>query len=235
VQGTPTFFINGQPFVGAQPIENFRQAIAMVQEGKSIVPPAPPTPAPEPTPAPLTQDIALEDAAGVKGDANAPVTIVEYTDYQCPYCQRHFVETMPGLQKYVDEGKVRYALKDFPLTDIHPQALKAAEAARCAGDQDAYWPMHDLLFQNQQEWSGQASAADLFKGYAKQLNLEQAAFDQCLDSAKYVEAIQANEQEGIGYGVRGTPGFFVNRIPLPGAYPIEYFQQIIDEELAKQR
>ncbi|HSN75143.1 MAG TPA: thioredoxin domain-containing protein [Anaerolineae bacterium] len=234
VQGTPTFFIDGQPFVGAQPIENFRQAIGMVQEGLSIAPPPQPTPAPEPTPAPLTEDIPLEDAAGMKGDPNAPVVVVEYSDYQCPFCQRHFSEVLPQLQPYIDDGTVLYVFKDFPLTSIHPQAPKAAEAARCAGDQEAYWPMHDLLFQNQQQWSGQATAVDIFKGYAGQLGLNQTTFDQCLDSGQHAAVVEANLQEGVGFGVRGTPAFFINRTLLPGAYPIEAFQQLIQEAQAQQ-
>ena len=231
VQGTPTFFLNGQAFVGAQPITNFRQAISMVEQGQSIAPPPQPTPAPEPTPAPLTADIPLDDAAGIKGSATAPITIVEYSDYQCPFCERHFQEVLPQLQKYIDDGTVRYVFKDFPLTQIHPQAPKAAEAARCAGDQNYYWQMHDLLFQSQQQWSGQATAVDTFKGFAKQLKLDQATFDQCLDSGKHAAVIAANEQEGLGYGVRGTPGFFINRNLLAGAYPIEAFQQLIEAEL----
>ncbi len=229
VQGTPTFFIDGQPFVGAQPIQNFRQAIAMVQEGLSIAPPPQPTPAPEPTPVPLTEDIPLDDAAGIKGDPNAPVVIVEYSDYQCPFCLRHFSEVLPKLQPYIDDGTVLYVFKDFPLTSIHPQAPKAAEAARCAGDQEAYWAMHDLLFQNQQQWSGQATSVDIFKGFAGQLKLNQATFDQCLDSGQHAAVVEANLQEGLGYGVRGTPAFFINRTLLPGAYPIEAFQQLIQE------
>lgn len=234
VQGTPTFFIDGQAFVGAQPIANFRQAIAMVEEGLSIAPPPQPTPAPEPTPAPLTEPIPLDDAAGVKGDPNAPVVIVEYSDYQCPFCQRHFSQVWPQLQKYIDDGTVLYAFKDFPLTSIHPQAPKAAEAARCAGAQDAYWDMHDRLFANQQEWSGQAGAVDIFKRYAGELKLDQAAFDQCLDSGQQAAAVEANLQQGLSVGVRGTPGFFVNLTPLPGAYPIEAFQQLIQQELDQQ-
>lgn len=233
VQGTPTFFINGQIFVGAQPLQNFQQAIATVESGGNIIPPPQPTPTPVPTPAPLPGPVPLEDAAGIKGDPNAPVTIVEYSDYQCPFCQRHFQQTMPELQKYIDAGTVKYVFKDFPLIQIHPQALKAAEAARCAGEQNAYWPMHDALFTNQQQWSGQANAGDLFKGFAKELGLDDAAFAACLDSGKFQDVIEANLQEGVGFGVRGTPGFFVNLTPLPGAYPIEAFQQLIEAELAQ--
>ncbi|MCB0252809.1 MAG: thioredoxin domain-containing protein [Anaerolineae bacterium] len=227
VGGTPTFFIDGQAFVGAQPIDNFRQAIALVGEGKSIAPPPQPTPVPEPTPVPLTEDISLEDAAGIQGDPNAPVVIVEYTDLQCPFCQRHFQQVMPELQKLIDSGEVLYAVKDFPLTSIHPQALLAANAARCAAEQNQYWPMHDMLFENQQDWSGNAGAADVFKQYAADLGLNAGAFGDCLDNHKYEETINTNLQEGVGYGVRGTPAFFINRELLPGAYPIEAFQQVI--------
>ena len=236
VQGTPSFFLDGQIFVGAQPIENFRQAIAMVQKGLNIVPTPAPTATPEPTPAPLTEDIPLDNAAGIKGDPKAPVVIVEYTDYQCPYCQRHFSQVWPRLQSYIDEGKVLYALKDFPLSSIHPQAEKAAEAARCAGEQKAYWEMHELLFSNQQQWAGQeATAVNTFKSFAGQLKLDQATFDKCLDSGKYAEAINATLQEGVKYGVRGTPGFYINRQPLPGAYPFEAFQQLIEAALAAKQ
>jgi protein-disulfide isomerase len=181
----------------------------------------------------LTDDVPLEDAAGIKGDSNAPVTIVEYSDYQCPFCQRHFAQVLPLLQPYIDAGQVKYVFKDFPLTQIHPQAPKAAEAARCAGDQEAYWEMHDKLFAAQEEWSGQANAVDLFKGYAQGLGMDAAAFATCLDSDKYQAVVEANLMEGVNYGVRGTPGFFINRTPLPGAYPIEAFQQLIEAELAQ--
>ncbi|MEA3335662.1 MAG: thioredoxin domain-containing protein [Chloroflexota bacterium] len=231
VRGTPTFFLNGQAFVGAQPITNFRQAIAAVEAGQNIQPPPPPTPAPRPTPAPLPQDVPLDDAAGIVGNPDAPITIVEYSDYQCPFCQRHVQQTMPGLQKYIEDGTVKYVFKDFPLLSIHPQAAKASEAARCAGDQDAYWEMHDRLFAGQQQWSGNPAAVDVYKGYADQLNLDRTTFDACLDGGTYSDVVMANLQEGSGFGIQGTPGFFVNRQPLPGAYPIEAFEALIQAEL----
>ncbi|MCS6844646.1 MAG: DsbA family protein [Caldilineales bacterium] len=233
VRGTPTFFINGQIFMGAQPLQNFRQAIATVAAGGNIVPPPEPTPTPVPTPAPLTRDVPLDNAAGIKGRADAPVTIVEYTDYQCPFCQRHFLQTMPQLQRYIDEGTVKYVVKDFPLNQIHPQAQKAAEAARCAGAQGAFWEMHDLLFNRQQQWSGKADAVNLFKGYARELRLNEQAFAECLDSGQFQAVVEQNLIEGVEFGVRGTPGFFVNRVPLPGAYPIEYFQALIEQALGR--
>ncbi|MEZ4766925.1 MAG: DsbA family protein [Caldilineales bacterium] len=152
---------------------------------------------------------------------------MEYTDLQCPFCQRHFQQVLPELQKLIDSGEVLYAVKDFPLTSIHPQALLAANAARCAAEQDQYWEMHDLLFTNQQAWSGNSGAADVFKQYAADLGLNAGAFGDCLDNRKYEETINSNLQEGVGYGVRGTPAFFINRELLPGAYPIEAFQQVI--------
>ena len=139
-------------------------------------------PAPEPTPAPLTADIPLDDAVGIQGDPNAPVVIVEYTDLQCPFCQRHFQQVMPELQKLIDSGQVLYAVRTSPLTSIHPQALAAANAGRCAAEQDHYWEMHDILFENQQAWSGNAGAIDIFKEYAGQLGLNTGAFNDRLDN-----------------------------------------------------
>jgi protein-disulfide isomerase len=128
---------------------------------------------------------------------------------------------------------VLYVFKDFPLTSIHPQATKAAEAARCAGEQDAYWEMHDRLFDGQEAWSGNPGAETVFGQYAAELNLDQAAFQACLDSGRHQAVVQANLEEGLGYGVRGTPSFFVNRQILPGAYPIEAFQAMIEAELGR--
>lgn len=245
VNGTPTFFVDGYPFSGAYPIEFFDQAITLAEEGllrDAIAEAIARAQAeqqqqeqPSPTMAPVDVPIG---GAPAKGDPNAPVTIVEYSDYQCPFCERHFQETLPQLLKnYIESGKVQYVFKDFPLTSIHPQAPKAAEAARCAreiaGD-DVYWQMHDRLFEGQGEWSGNPNHVTVFKGYAGELELDQMAFDQCLDSGRHAGAVNADLQEGAGFGVTGTPAFFVNGLLVSGAQPYDVFVQVIEGLLAGQ-
>jgi protein-disulfide isomerase len=243
VSGTPTFFIDGYPFSGALPIEFFDQAITLAENGQlrqAIAEAIARAQAeqqaqqqPRPTLAPA--DVPLGDAP-VRGDVKAPITIVEYSDYQCPYCSRHFEQTWPQLlENYVETGQVRYVFKDFPLTSIHPQALKAAEAARCArevGGDDMYWQMHDWLFAGQDQWSNNSDHAAVFKSYAGRLGLDQTAFDACLDSGRYEELVMADLREGAGFGVSGTPAFFINGQPLSGAQPYEVFVQMIEAELA---
>ena len=205
VRGTPTFFINGRPLVGAQPYAVIAQAIdaALAEEMPGVVEPA--APAAAPTPA----SIAPADDALILGDPNAPVTVVEFSDYQCPFCARHFQETWPRLKaEFVDTGRVRFVFKDYPLTDIHPQAPKAHEAARCAGEQDAYWTMHDRLFAGQAEWASRSDHVAIFKGYAAELRLDTVAFDECLDSGRWTGAVNADLAEGAGLGVQGTPTLF---------------------------
>lgn len=228
VSSTPSFFLNGQPLIGAQPLGVFSQAIAAVQSGETIAeaaPEAPPVPAVAPTPATIIYD----DIAGSWGNPDAPVTIIEYTDYQCPYCARHVSETLPSLlSQMVDGGRVHYMVKDFPLDSIHPEARAAAVAARCAGEQDAYWPMHDSLFAGQGTWSGLGPAArDVFTGYAEELSLDGDAFSACLDSGKFDAIIQANQDEGFALGVNGTPAFFINGFPISGAQPYELFEYAV--------
>src|SRR6266404_441152 len=139
------------------------------------------------------------------GNADAPVTLVEFSDYQCPFCQRFFATTLSALKKhYVDTGKVRYVFRDFPLDQIHPQARKAAEAAHCAGDQGKYWEVHDLLFQNQR-----ALAPSELSEHARNLGLDAAAFDACLGSHKQAARVSKGHTDGMAAGVQGTPGFVV--------------------------
>jgi protein-disulfide isomerase len=175
-----------------------------------------------------------------KGSPDAPITIIEYSDYQCPFCLRHFQETMPQLQEYIEAGQVQYLFKDFPLTSIHPQAPKAHEAARCArelaGD-EMYWTMHDLLFANQAAWSQPPVPQHIpvLKELAAQAGLPQAEFDECLDSGRYTDAVNGEVEEGIRLGVRGTPTFFVNGQLLAGAQPFTVFQQALEQLLATEQ
>ena len=166
------------------------------------------------------------------GQADAPVTIVEFSDYQCPYCKRYATTVFPNLKRdYIDTGKVRYVFRDFPLTQIHPQAPKAHEAGHCAGEQDRYWDMHDLMFKNQKN----LSVAEL-SGYAETLGLDVGSFDSCLESGRHVAAIKADTQAGAQAGVRGTPSFIIgksdsgdtiNGTIVRGAQPFTKFQQVI--------
>ena len=169
----------------------------------------------------------------ILGQADAPVTIVEFSDYQCPYCKRFATTVFPILKSdYIDTGKVRYVFRDFPLTQIHPQAAKAHEGAHCAGEQDRYWDMHDLLFENQQDLSMPALAR-----YAGQIGLDMDAFDACLASGRHQAAIQQDTQDGAKASVRGTPSFVIGKSGadetvtgriVRGAQPLATFRQAIE-------
>ena len=161
-----------------------------------------------------------------RGPKDAPVTIVEFSDFQCPFCKTATATIKQVLDKY--PGKVRLVFRDYPLASLHPQAPKAHEAARCAGDQAKFWEYHDVLF----ERSPKASLQDL-KRYAQELKLDATAFDQCLDSGKYTAEVDKDFQEGVGLGLTGTPSFFINGKQVVGAQPLAAFQRIVDSELAK--
>ena len=181
-------------------------------------------------------DITVADAPFL-GQADAPVTLVEFTDYQCPFCKRHANGVMKRLLKdYVETGKVKYVLREFPIASLHPKAAKGSEAALCAADQGQYWEMHDLLFANPR-----LMALEDLKEHGETLGLDTAAFNACLDEGKHVERIQAGLQEGVKAGVRGTPSFFVGKTDgatpgrikatklIRGAQTFEVFKQNIDE------
>jgi protein-disulfide isomerase len=169
----------------------------------------------------------------VKGDANAKVTIIEYSDFQCPYCGQFSVQTYPQIdEKYIKTGKVKYIFRPLVLPN-HLQAQKAMEAAEAAGAQGKFWEMHDLLFGKQSQWSDKGGAVEIFKGYAKSLGLDEAAFALALDCGRYAAIATENGAAAQKAGVTGTPTFLVNGRVLNGAYPFEQFAKIIEEELAK--
>ena len=177
--------------------------------------------------APRTEvKIGADDAS--EGPANAPVTIIEFSDFQCPFCQRVMPTLKQVRQKYGD--KVRIVWKDFPLTSIHPQAFKAAEAGNCAREQGKFWEYHDRLFTNQQ-----ALQPEFLKKYAADAGLDAAKFNACLDTAKYSDRVQEQMGIGTGLGVASTPALFINGRLIAGAQPYETFVSIIDEELERAK
>jgi len=173
------------------------------------------------------------------GRADAPVTLIEFSDYQCPFCQRFFATTFPALLRdYIDTGRLRYVFRDYPL-EMHPNARKAAEAAHCAGEQGKYWEMHAVLFQHQQ-----ALTPPQLAQHARTVGLDGATFDACLSSGRHAAQVDRGLTDGAAAGVRGTPGFVVGKTtsgdvvegtPIRGAQPLETFRRLIDQLLADPR
>jgi len=170
--------------------------------------------------------VTLRSTAPVTGPADAPVTIVEWSDYQCPFCKRAFPTVEQVLAEY--KGKVRYSHLDYPLP-FHQQAMPAALAVHCAGEQGKFWEYNNNLYSG----TGDLSAADLTKR-AADLGLDGAAFEACTASKKYESLIKTNFEDGGALGVTGTPAFFINGRMLVGAQPIEQFRAIINDELTRK-
>ena len=243
--GTPTFFINGRELVGAQEASAFekiiddeiKEADALIKKGtplkdvytKRIETAAlAPAPSPSPSGAPDDQggkfDVQVGDAP-VKGPASAPITVVAWSDFQCPFCSRAVPTVRQVEEAY--KGKVRIAFKQFPLP-FHDKAHLAAEAALAANEQGKFWQMHDKLFANQQALDRPA-----LEKYAQELGLDMAKFKAALDSGKFKDKVDAEDKEGAAFGVTGTPTFFINGTRLVGAQPAEKFKSVIDAELKK--
>lgn len=176
------------------------------------------------------------DGAPERGSPAAPLVLVEFSDYQCPFCRRHTQQVLPELLKnYVDAGRVRYVMKQFPLVSLHPQAELAARAALCAGDQGDYWEMHDALF----SWSG-ALSPDTLQQRAGELGMDAGDFAACVDGDRHAATVAADQALGQKLGVRGTPNFFLGRVDpadpqrvtlvqrIPGAVAYPVFSAAID-------
>jgi protein-disulfide isomerase len=169
-------------------------------------------------------DVSTDDDPSI-GPDNAPVTIIEFSDYQCPYCQVWYKQVYQQLLASYP-NKIRFVYRDLPLP-MHPEAIPAAEAANCAGDQGAYWKYHDALFAQQY---GLNRAA--YEHYASDLGLDTKAFAACLDSHRYQGEVQADAADAARVGITGTPSFVINGRILIGALPFSDFKTVIDEELA---
>jgi protein-disulfide isomerase len=170
-------------------------------------------------------DVSTDDEPSI-GRQDAPITIVEFSDYQCPYCQAFYLQTFSQLlSAYPDQ--IRFVYRDLPLPG-HPESQPAAEAADCAGEQGAYWKFHDDLFSGQYPLGRSA-----YDQYAANLGLDLTAFDNCLNDHRYQSEVKADAADAASLGLNGTPSFVINGRILIGARPLEDFKAIIDEELAK--
>jgi protein-disulfide isomerase len=204
-------------------------------------PAAPPSPAQAAAPQPAAQaaaadtqdqqpqfkryDVPVDDDPAL-GPDNAPITIIEFSDYQCPFCRQWHEDSFSKIKETFGD-QVRFVYRDFPLDSLHPQAEPAAEAANCAREQDKFWEYHDKLFSGEYELGETA-----YSQIAKDLKLDVAAFEKCLKEGKYKAEVQADYQYAANLGIRSTPTFFINGIPLVGAQPFEVFQEVITKELA---
>jgi len=239
--GTPTFFINGRQIVGAQPFAEFKKVIdeeikkadELMKKGTPLKDvyqklmeqaAATPPPAPAPEAPPAKVDVKIGDAP-VKGPASAKVTVVEFSDFQCPFCGR----VNPTLKEIEDQykGKIKIAFRNLPLP-FHDKAHLAAEAALAANEQGKFWAMHDKLFANQQA----LDRASLEK-YAQEIGLNMNKFTAALDSGKFKDKVDSDAKEGNALGATGTPTFFINGTRLVGAQPVDKFKELIDAELKK--
>ena len=177
-------------------------------------------------PPPVLRVQVSVDGAPFKGAAKAPVTIVEFSDFHCPFC-RQVLPTLTQLDSKYGE-KIKLVFRDFPIESLHPGATKAHEAARCANEQGKFWAYHDKLFATPPK-----SGPEIFKELAKEIGLDPNGFETCVNSGKYQAAIKEDIAEGNRVGVTGTPAFFINGRLIAGAQPLETFARIIDDELAR--
>ena len=199
-----------------------------------------PTPAAQPSQpgAPAIVKVSLDDDP-VKGNANAPVTVVEFSDFQCPFCSKFYKETLSQLEEnYIATGKVKLVYRDMPLDNLHPNARPAHIAAECADEKDKFWEYHDALFEKQAEWQ-RLPAADLqttLIQYATDLGLESASFESCMKSQGIADEVNKDSLDAARYGATGTPTFFIGNekdgfTKFVGAQPFTAFQAAIDARL----
>jgi protein-disulfide isomerase len=210
-------------------LREIKQLLARPQQQAQAAPSAPQAP----------QNLKVKgDAKYVLGKSDAPLIMVEFTDYQCPFCGRFETTTYPELKKnFIDTGKIRLIVRDLPLSDIHPFALKAAQSVHCAGDQGKYWEMKDMVFKNQNKID-----VDSLAGYAKDLALNGDAFKSCMADGRHLKEIGDDAKYAQSLGISGTPTFVLGKVEgdsingrvIIGAQPLAVFDAAINEMLGKR-
>jgi protein-disulfide isomerase len=201
--------------LGAGPLTHSAQSVPLVTHIEFFVP--------------AVADTGDPRDARVMGRADAPVTIYEMSDFQCPFCRRHALETLPIIERdYIRTGKVRYIFINFPITEIHPNALAAAELGLCAARQGKFWPMHDLLFRSQEAWAPLKDPAPALLGLADSVDMNRPATLACLADSTVAQAVEAEATASARAGASATPSFYIEGGLLVGAQPIEVFRPILD-------
>jgi protein-disulfide isomerase len=185
--------------------------------------------------APPDSNITRADLARIQGSPNAPLWVIEVSDFQCPYCKEWHDQTYHAfLDQYVKTGKVRLAYVNFPLA-IHAYAWPAAEAAMCAGAQNRFWPMHDSLFASQARWENIADPAPVFDSLARAIGVDTSKWQDCIKSGKMKPLIQADHDRAQQAGASATPSFMIGDKLLTGAQPLIDMQRVIDSALVKSK
>lgn len=189
-----------------------------------------------PPPAAAASGVSVDDDPAL-GSSDAPVTIIEFSDFQCPFCRRFWRDALPRItERYIKAGTVRFVYRDFPISSIHDMADPYAQAGECADEQGKFWPMHDKIF-GEQDSRGPGTIADVrtedLKRWARAIGLEGGAFDTCLDSGKYAAEVAKDLSDGQASGVTGTPTFFINGRSVVGALAYEQFVALLDAALVE--
>ena len=186
------------------------------------------------------QIVITADDDPVLGSEDAPIVIIEFSDFQCPFCAKFHAETLPLIKEnYIDTGKVKLVYRDFPIQNIHPNAMAAAVAAECADEQGMFWEYHDTLFESMSQWKDLSvdAAISQFKAYASDMGTDRTLFDDCIDTGEYINEVAGDYTDGVAYGITGTPAFFLGNDQIgyhhmSGAKPYNEFQFVIEQLLS---
>jgi protein-disulfide isomerase len=164
-----------------------------------------------------------------KGSPTAPVRVVEMSDFQCPFCRQFATETFPTIEReYIATGKAQWIFLNLPITEIHPNAVAAAEAAMCSARLGKFWPMHDLIFAHQRRWATLRDPGQFLLTFADSLQIPRDSIVPCLSSGATRDLIQRDANAAVGIGANSTPTFLVEGMLMSGAYPVEVFRQVLD-------